>query len=91
MLSIPTKEMLESDDNEGLYLWRFMIAYEYQNKHYGSQVLDYIVELGKDLGYKKIMTSCQMGDVSPYDFYIKYGFVDTKEVEHGEQILELTF
>jgi len=30
-----------------------------------------------------------MGDISPYDFYIKYGFVDTGKVDDGEQVLEL--
>lgn len=91
MVSIPTGDMIKKGDETDFFLWRFMIAYDYQHKHYGSKVLDYIVELGKELGFKKMLTSCHMGDVSPYDFYIKYGFIDTKRVEHDEQVLELIF
>ena len=91
MLSIPTETMIKANDDPDFYLWRFMIAYDYQHKHYGSKVLDHIVALGKRLGFKKLLTSCQMGEVSPYEFYLKYGFIDTKRVEHGEQVLELLF
>ncbi len=91
MLSIPNEETKKANQDNDYYLWRFMIAYEEQNKHYGTEVLDHIVELGKSLGHKELGTSCQMGEVSPYEFYLKYGFIDTKEVDDGEQVLLLKF
>lgn len=91
MLSIPNEETAKTKDENDYYLWRFMIAHEEQHNHYGTEALDHIVELGKSLGHKELYTSCVMGEVSPYDFYLKYGFIDTKEVDHGEQVLLLKF
>lgn len=91
MLSIPSEKTEKSGEDSEFYLWRFMIGGEHQNKHYGTEVLDYIVEYGKSLGFTTLSTSCQIGEISPYDFYIKYGFVDTGTVDHGEQVLLLTF
>lgn len=88
MLSIPNEDT-KNTDKDRFYLWRFMIAYKEQHKHYGSEVLDYIVQLGKKFGHKELYTSCHIGDVSPYDFYIKYGFTDTGRMEDNEQVLRL--
>lgn len=88
MLFIPDEASIKDPDEEDdFYLWRFMIAGDYQNKHYGSEVLNHIVNMGKELGYKELITSCQMGEVSPYKFYLKYGFIDTGKVDDGEQVL----
>ncbi len=76
--------------DENFDLWRFMIAKDYQNKHYGSKVLDHIISLGKEEGHTLLMTSCAMGKVSPYKFYMKYGFTDTGITDDdGEQSLSL--
>ena len=91
MLYIPNKEKMEKDDENEFYLWRFMIAYEHQHKHYGTKVLDHIVEIAKEKGFKEMYTSCHIGEVSPYDFYLKYGFIDTGKVDEGEQVLHLVF
>lgn len=90
MLYIPDEASInDPDEEDDFYLWRFMIGGEYQHKHYGSKVLDHIVEMGKNLNQKELVTSCHMGEISPYDFYIKYGFVDTGRVDDGEQVLSL--
>ena len=89
MLSIPNRETAASGEDNEFFLWRFMIGGDHQHNHYGTEVLDHIVEYGKNLGHTTLGTSCQMGDISPYDFYIKYGFVDTGKVDDGEQVLEL--
>ncbi|MBN2796764.1 MAG: GNAT family N-acetyltransferase [Clostridia bacterium] len=88
MLLIPNEET-KGTEWDKFCLWRFMIAYDEQNKHYGIRTLDHIVELAKKLGHKAIETSCHMGDVSPYKFYLKYGFIDTKVFSDGEQVLLL--
>lgn len=89
MLSVPNEETKSTGKNNDFYLWRFMITYEEQHKHYGSEVLDHIVALGKELGHTELLTSCHMGEVSPYKFYLKYGFIDTGKVDDGEQVLSL--
>lgn len=89
MLAIPNEETKKANEDNDFYLWRFMIKYEEQNKHYGTEVLDHIVSLGRELGHKELITSCHMGKVSPYKFYINYGFIDTGEVDGGEQVLLL--
>lgn len=90
--------MLELDDpsdrEEGelpsVFLWRFMIAKDYQRLGYGKRVLDLIVKKCKSEGIHYLETSVNMGDESPYGFYIKYGFVDTGEkIDCGEQLLKL--
>lgn len=86
MLFIPD-ENKDKDSNQKFYLWRFMIGYEHQKNHYGIESLNHIVKLGKERGFDKLFTSCHMGEVSPYDFYLKYGFIDTGEVDEGEQVL----
>lgn len=88
MLFIPDDESIKEGEKD-LYLWRFMIAGTEQGKHYGAQTLDHIVSLAKEWGYDELMTSCKMGEVSPYEFYLKYGFTDTGKLEEGEQVLQL--
>lgn len=87
MLSIPNEETKRTNVDNDFFLWRFMIKYDEQNKHYGNEALDYIVEIGRESGLKELQTSCHMGDVSPYKFYLKYGFIDTNKIEDGEQLL----
>lgn len=89
MLSIPNEETKRTQTDNEFFLWRFMIRYDEQHKHFGTEALDHIVEIGRKLGHKELYTSCHIGEVSPYDFYIKYGFVDTGKVESNEQVLVL--
>lgn len=87
MLSIPNDETKKSNVDNDFYLWRLMIKLEEQHNHYGTEILDHIAEIGRELGHKELYTSCEMGEVSPYEFYLKYGFTDTNTVEDGEQVL----
>lgn len=89
MLAIPNEETRASNIDNDFFLWRFMIAHDEQHKHFGFETLNHIVSLGKKLGHKTLITSCHTGDVSPYKFYLKYGFTDTGRVEGGEQVLSL--
>ena len=71
------------------YLWRYMIAADYQGKGYGKAVLDLIVDKCKDEHKDYLYTSCEMKGDMPYQFYLKYGFIDTGVVAYGEQVLKL--
>jgi diamine N-acetyltransferase len=79
---------IPKEDWPAYYLWRFMMAKDHQQKGYGKQVLDLIVDKCRKDGIRYLYTSCEIEGEQPYGFYIKYGFIDTKEND-GEQILKL--
>lgn len=81
-------EDIPKEDWPAYYLWRFMVAKDYQQKGYGKKVLDMIVDKCKKDGIKCLYTSCSMEGNQPYDFYTKYGLLDTG-INDGEQILRM--
>lgn len=87
MLSLIADEVEEKDN--AYYLWRYMIAAEYQNKGYGKAILDLIVDKCKTDQKGYLYTSCEMNGDMPYQFYLKYGFMDTGTIAYGEQVLKL--
>lgn len=81
-------DLSDADPNEPICLWRFMIDQRFQGFGYGRQALDLIVEHVRErtkLGY--MLTSCVEGPHSPKEFYLKFGFFPTGEVDDGETIL----
>jgi diamine N-acetyltransferase len=83
--------MLEIDpESEEYFLWRFMIAGEHQGHGYGRRALDRVVEHVRELpGATKLVSSFVPGEHGPRDFYLRYGFVETGEVDEGEHVIEL--
>jgi diamine N-acetyltransferase len=80
----------EDHERQEYYLWRFMIAGEYQGKGYGKRALDLVVEHVRALpGARELTSSFVPGEGSPRDFYLGYGFVETGEVEDGEHVIRL--
>lgn len=79
---------IPKEDYPAYYLWRLMIAKNFQSKGYGSQVLDLIKDKCVKDGIKTLYTSCEMKGEQPYQFYINYGFKDTL-INDGEQILKM--
>jgi len=71
------------------FLWRFMIDGKHHNKGYGKQVIDLIVEKCKEDQKEFLYTSCDMESDMPYQFYLKYGFIDTGVMDEDEEILKL--
>lgn len=83
---------LPEEDQPSVYLWRFMIAKDHQNKGHGSRVMDLVIDFFQKQGYHTMYTSTVMEEPeSPYNFYIKYGFTDTGKQEGGEQVLRYEF
>jgi diamine N-acetyltransferase len=75
---------------EEYFLWRFMIAAEHQGKGYGREALDLVVEHVRSRpGAKELRSSYVPGDGSPGPFYLRYGFVETGEVDDGERVIRL--
>lgn len=81
---------IPSADQPGYFLWRFMIAFDHQNKGYGKTVLDLIVDKCKIEGIKTLYTSCHFEGEQPLKFYLKYGFIDTGIVDDDEKVLKYT-
>jgi diamine N-acetyltransferase len=83
--------MLYDDPEEGRYvLWRFMIAAEHQGKGYGEAALGLLVEYVRSRpNASELQCSYVPGGSGPGAFYAKYGFVETGEVEHGENVISL--
>ena len=81
-------EDIPKEDWPAYYVWRFMITKKYQKQGFGTKVLDIIKEKCIKDKIKSLYISCEMDGNQPYDFYIKYGFVDTG-INDGEQILKM--
>lgn len=81
--------MLHVDPDESeYYLWRFMIAAEHQGHGYGKQALDLVVQFVRSQpGATSLGSSFVPGDDGPRDFYLRYGFEETGEVDDGEHVI----
>ena len=85
----PDEEEVPPVDKPSVMLWRFMLGRDYQGKGYGKKALDIVTDKFRKEGNQYFYTSCVMGEVSPYQFYLNYGFVDTGEKDGEEEILKL--
>jgi len=85
--------MLAIDKEKSDYfLWRLMIDKRYQQKGYGFQAMEQVIELVRKLpNAKEFQTSYVPGEGSPAPFYYKLGFEETGKVEEGENFLRLVF
>ncbi len=78
----------DQPDKDEAFLWRLMVSGEHQGKGYGKAIMNQLFEEAKLKGYSVFTTSCGMGEGSPYEFYLKLGFIDTGIVDDDENILE---
>jgi diamine N-acetyltransferase len=88
----PVGFVMLHEDTEKLeyFLWRFMVAAEHQGKGYGRQALDLVVKHVRTLpGARVLGSSFVPGEHGPQAFYLRYGFVETGEVEEGEHVIRL--
>lgn len=74
------------------YLWRFMVDERYQRMGFGKRALDLLVEHAKTRPNVTCMTlSYVPADDGPAEFYHRYGFVDTGEIDDEELVSKLEF
>lgn len=72
------------------FLWRLMIGTDYQGLGFGAQAIKLLVAYVKTRPQAtELFTSYVPGEGSPGAFYHKQGFVDTGEVEDGENVSRL--
>ena len=87
MLDIDPEDIDKKEN--AYYLWRFMIARDYQGKGYGKKALDLIIDKCKEDQKSVLYTSCDMEEEMPYRFYMNYGFTDTGVFDDDEKVLKL--
>ena len=87
MLDIDPEDIDKKEN--AYYLWRFMIARDYQGKGYGKKALDLIINQCREDQKSVLYTSCDMEEEMPYRFYINYGFIDTGVFDDDEKVLLL--
>jgi diamine N-acetyltransferase len=83
--------MLYDNSAEGkYYLWRFMIDQRYQGLGYGGRAVELVIDYVRGRPQaSELGVSYVPGEGSPGEFYRRYGFVETGEVEHGERVMRL--
>lgn len=82
--------LFEDAEKSEYFLWRLMVDAGHQGKGYGRRTLDLVVERVRGLpGAAELLTSYVPGDAGPRDFYLRYGFVETGEVEGAERVIRL--
>lgn len=89
MLYDPTRASApESPGN--CHLWRFMVAAQHQRKGHGGAALAQLIDHVKTLpGVTVFSLSFVPVEGSPRDFYARFGFRETGEVDEGEVVMEL--
>jgi len=82
--------IVDNDEEEKYFVWRFMIAEPYHGRGYGRQAMERLVEYVKTRpGAKELLVSCGLGEGSPEGFYEKLGFVHTDEMIGDEVVMRL--
>ncbi len=72
------------------HLWRFMIAAPHQHRGYGGAALAQLIGHVRTLaGVTMFALSFVPADGDPRDFYARFGFRETGEVDDGEVVMEL--
>jgi diamine N-acetyltransferase len=89
MLYDPTRTATP-DDPRVCFLWRFMIDARHQRRGYGAAAMRLLIDHVRSLaGVQAFALSYVPGEGSPRDFYARFGFRDTGEVDDGELVMRL--
>lgn len=83
--------MLYDDPEDATYyLWRFMIDQRYQRHGFGRRALQLLIEHVRTRpNATSLLLSYVPAEGSPEPFYASLGFVNTGEVEDGENVMKL--
>ena len=72
------------------YLWRFMIAAEHQRRGYGGAALTQLIAHVRSLAaVTRFLLSFVPDGTGPRDFYARFGFRETGEIDEGEVVMAL--
>jgi diamine N-acetyltransferase len=83
--------LMDDPETPRYYLWRYMIANEYQGLGFGRRALEQVIEHVRSRpGATEFVLSYVPGEGSPRDFYARLGFQDTGVHHGGENEMKLT-
>ena len=76
--------VLLKEYNDGYFLWDYAIDYKYQNKGYGTKILQELIEMLKNNPNASwISTTYKFGNNRAKHLYEKLGFVETSVVDEN--------
>ena len=82
--------LFDDPEKPEYFLWRYMIDARYQRLGFGRQaLLLFIDHVRTRPGATELFTSYVPGEGSPQPFYAGLGFVETGEVDEGENVIKL--
>lgn len=83
--------MLYVEPENAIYdLWRLMIAEEYQRMGFGTRTVELIIEhVCSQPNAKVLGVSVVPGEDGALEFYQRFGFVETGEIDEGEIVMKL--
>lgn len=71
-------------DEKRIYLSRFLVKKEYRHKGIGKQLLKYIFDYAKKLGYQEMSVGVDLDNYIALLVYYKYGFTEIIKVDEDE-------
>ena len=82
--------LFDDPEKPEYFLWRYMIDGRYQRLGFGRQaLLLFIDHVRTRPNATELFTSYVPGEGSPQPFYAGLGFVETGEVDEGENVIKL--
>lgn len=72
-------EMNDSDytiPNQRIYLSRLIVKQEYRNRGIGSELIDFVIEKAKKMGYKELSVGVDKDNEAALHLYQKKGFTE---------------
>lgn len=75
--------------NQRVYLSRMIVKEDYRNRGIGGEILDYLIDYAKDLGYEEISLGVDTDNLNARHLYEKKGFTEVLfegEDEYGEYV-----
>ena len=82
--------LYDDPDKAEYFLWRLMVDQRYQRLGFGRRALELVIDyVCSRPNAATLGVSYHPGEGSPQPFYAKYGFVETGEVDEGENIMRL--
>ena len=92
MISDNIPEPMDEDVVGPYFLWKLLIDVAHQRHGYGHAAIDAVITYVRGRPNARVLyTSCAPSaspeDISPYPYYLAYGFTDTGRVMWGENVL----
>lgn len=82
--------LYDDPDKPEYFLWRYMVDSRYQRHGFGRRALELLIDHVRTRpNARKLLLSYVPAEGSPEPFYAQLGFVNTGEVDDGENIMEL--